>query len=157
MLNQTVGARTLHVCLGVIVLMLVLAGCATQKNGRAGIQINEDGTMVDLRTSVMWQTVRSEKKFTFAAEAESYAAGIELAGFTDWRLPTSQEIWDLFFANDYTMKGQLSEQIELEGSYWTKDGDKILAGYLEDGADPGINRYFYDSNKGFVRAVRSLK
>ena len=157
MLKRTVCTQTLHTCLGLIVLMLVLAGCATQNNGRAGIQMNEDGTMVDIRTSMMWQTVRSEKKLASAAEAESYVAGLKLAGFTDWRLPTSQEIWDLFFANDYTMKGQLAKQIKLEGSYWTKDGDKILAGYLEDGSDPGINRYFYNTDKAFVRAVRPLK
>jgi len=140
-----------------MVFMLLVTGCATQSNGRAGIQINDDGTMVDIRTSMIWQSVRSEEKFASAAEAESYVAGLELAGFTNWRLPTSQEIWDLFFANDYTMKGQLAEQINLEGSYWTKDGDKVLAGYLEDGDDPGINRFFYNSDKGFVRAVRSLK
>ncbi len=157
MLNKTVRGLSMNVCFALIVLTMLVSGCATKNNGRAGIQLNEDGTMVDIRTSMMWQTVRSEKKFTSAAEAESYVAGLELAGFTDWRLPTSQEIWDLFFANDYTMKGQLTDQIELEGSYWTKDGDKVQAGYLEDGDDPGINRYFYDSDKGFVRAVRSLK
>jgi len=157
MLKPTVCVQKINMCLALMVFMLLVTGCATQSNGRAGIQINDDGTMVDIRTSMMWQSVRSEEKFASAAEAESYVAGLELAGFTNWRLPTSQEIWDLFFANDYTMKGQLAEQINLEGSYWTKDGDKVLAGYLEDGDDPGINRFFYNSDKGFVRAVRSLK
>jgi hypothetical protein len=140
-----------------LAFLFVMSGCATQGNGRAGIRINEDGTMVDTRTSMMWQKVRSEHKFSSPAEAEAYAAGLDLAGYTDWRLPTSQELWDLFYANDYTMKGELADQIELEGSYWTKDGDRVLAGYLEDGDDPGINRYFFDSKKGYVRAVRSLK
>ena len=157
MLQQRVYAQTLNACLTVFVFMLLLAGCATQNNGQAGIKINGDGTMVDLRTSVMWQTGRSDKKITSPEAAQAYADNLELAGFTDWRLPTSQEIWDLFFANDYTMKGQLSEQVNLEGSYWTRDDDKILAGYLDDGDDPGINRYFYDTDKGYVRAVRSLK
>ncbi len=54
------------------------------------------------------------------------------------------------------MAGKLAKELEMDGSYWTKDEERIQAGYLEDNDDPGINRYSLDSEKGFVRAVRSL-
>ncbi len=157
--NSLKSTLSIHrLCLFAILSLsiLLMSGCAS-KNLGTGVELNNDGTMLDTRTGAMWQQVRSDKQFTSSAEAEAYAAGLELAGFSDWRLPTSQEIWDLYFANDYAMDGELVKLVKLEGSYWAKDGDRILAGYLEDGDDPGINRYFYDSDKGYVRAVRSTR
>ena len=144
------------VYLFVILSLYFVGGCA----GHGGVDrvvLNSDGTMVDGTRNLMWQQGRSDTQFTSPAEAEAYVQGLDLAGFTDWRLPSSQELWELYFANDYPMAGRLAKEIEMDGSYWTEDGGKIRAGYLEDGDDPGINRYFLDSPKGFVRAVRSLK
>jgi len=140
----------------ILALIVLLVGCAGQ-NKVDRVQLRDDGTMLDTKTGLMWQVVRSEQAFTSAAEAQSYASQLQLAGNDDWRLPTSQELWDLYFANDYAMSGRLAKEVKMDRSYWTRDGDKILAGYLEDGDDPGINRVFFDTDKGFVRAVRSVK
>jgi len=140
----------------VLVVCILLVGCAAQ-NKVPRVQLNNDGTMLDAKTGLMWQIVRSKQVVTSGPDAQAYAAQLQLAGYDDWRLPTSRELWELYFANDYSMCGELAKKVKLDRSYWTKDGDKILAGYLEDSDDPGINRVFLDSNKGFVRAVRSTR
>jgi hypothetical protein len=145
----------LFTCL-VFAIILLSAGCAGQADPDR-VRLNQDGTMVDTVRNLMWQQDHSDKKFTSGADAQAYADNLTLAGFDDWRLPTSQELWELYFANDFTMAGKLAKEVKMDGSYWTRDGDTIQAGYLEVTDDPGINRYFRDSNKGFVRAVRSLK
>ena len=156
MLTRSERSKNIFVTLVVLAGFLLLAGCAGQQKVDR-VQLANDGTMLDSKTGLMWQVVRSEQSFTSGAEAQSYASQLKLAGHDDWRLPSSQELWDLYFANDYSMSGQLAKEVNLDQSYWTKDGDRILAGYLEDGDDPGINRIFFDTDKGFVRAVRSTR
>ena len=140
----------------VVFLVFLLSGCAGQNNA-SRVMLNNDGTMTDTLRNLMWQQGRSEKQFADPAGAEAYVQNLQLAGFSDWRLPTSQELWELYFANDYPMAGRLAGEIKMDGSYWTRDGDKLRAGSLEDADDPGINRYYLDRKKGFVRAVRSLQ
>jgi hypothetical protein len=144
-----------YVVVFLVLILIALSGCAGQVNPDR-VVLNSDGTMIDTGRNLMWQQGRSQEQFTDGAAAQAYADNLDLADFDDWRLPTSQELWDLYFANDYPMAGKLASEVELDGSYWTRDGDEIRAGYLEDGDDPGINRYFRDSDKGFVRAVRTL-
>ena len=138
-----------------LLLLFALTACSDLQTEKI-VQLANNGIMVDSRVGLMWQSNRSPKQFTDSAEAEQYAQSLSLAGFTDWRLPTSQELWDLYFTNDYSMAGQLAKQITMKGSYWTKDGNQIIAGYLDEGDDPGINRYYINSKKGYVRAVRTM-
>jgi hypothetical protein len=142
--------------LSISLMVLCITGCIGLKTDGT-VLIDNNGTMTDTRVGLMWQAERSAKKINSGAEAQDYVTELSLAGFTDWRLPTSQELWDLYFTNDYSMSGLLAKKIKMKGSYWTQDNDKIMAGFLEDGNDPGINRYFFNSRNGFVRAVRSLK
>ncbi len=54
---------------------------------------NGDGTITDLNTGLMWQQDPGEK-MTFA-EAVDGADDFNLAGYTDWRLPTIKELYSL--------------------------------------------------------------
>jgi len=139
----------------VLLLLFSLAGCAEQQTERI-VQLDNNGTMVDTRVGLMWQRNRFSQQFVDPLKAENYAQSLSLAGFTDWRLPTSQELWDLYFTNDYSMAGKLAKYVTMKGSYWTKDESRIIAGYLDEGDDPGINRYYINSKKGYVRAVRTM-
>lgn len=56
-------------------------------------QDNGDGTITDLNTGLMWQQDPGEKK-TYD-EAVSNANSFNLAGYTDWRLPTIKELYSL--------------------------------------------------------------
>ncbi len=55
-------------------------------------QDNDDGTITDLNTGLMWQ--KTPDKVTYE-EAVADAEDFVLAGFDDWRLPTIKELYSL--------------------------------------------------------------
>ena len=60
---------------------------------------NSDGTVTDLNTGLMWQrTPDLANKMTFN-EAVAGAGSFDLAGYTDWRLPTIKELYSLIDFN----------------------------------------------------------
>lgn len=56
-------------------------------------QDNGDGTVTDLNTGLMWQQDPSEKMT--CAEAVNKVSSFNLAGYSDWRLPTITELYSL--------------------------------------------------------------
>lgn len=63
-------------------------------------QDNDDGTVTDLNTGLMWQKSVSEKVVFDDAVANAYT--FNLAGYTDWRLPTIKELFSLIDFNGKT-------------------------------------------------------
>ncbi len=59
----------------------------------AAFQDNDDGTVTDLTTGLMWQQDPGEK-MTYD-QAESRISTFNLAGYSDWRLPTIKELYSL--------------------------------------------------------------
>jgi hypothetical protein len=55
---------------------------------------NADGTVTDLVTGLMWQQTPADDKATFA-DAVADADGYELAGHSDWRIPSLKELYSL--------------------------------------------------------------
>lgn len=55
---------------------------------------NGDGTITDLTTGLMWQQADDGIKRTWN-EAKKYAEALNLAGYSDWRLPTIHELFGL--------------------------------------------------------------
>ncbi len=51
---------------------------------------NGDGTVTDEATGLMWQ--KDTNKRMGPKDAENYIAGMDLAGYTDWRLPNIKEL-----------------------------------------------------------------
>ncbi|MCP4375557.1 MAG: DUF1566 domain-containing protein, partial [bacterium] len=65
-----------------------------QYNGRqAAYQNNGDGTITDLNTGLMWQKTPGAKMTYDRALAN--ASSFNLAGYSDWRLPTIKELYSL--------------------------------------------------------------
>jgi hypothetical protein len=56
-------------------------------------QVNGDGTVTDLNTGLMW-VQDPEEKMTYE-EAINGAAEFNLAGYTDWRVPSIKELYSL--------------------------------------------------------------
>ncbi len=54
---------------------------------------NGDGTITDLNTGLIWQKTMHEK-MSFS-EAINYAKTLNLAGYSDWRIPTIKELYSL--------------------------------------------------------------
>lgn len=65
-------------------------------------QNNQDGTITDLNTGLMWRkTPDLENKSTFE-QAIANASTQNLAGYTDWRLPTIKELYSLILFSGET-------------------------------------------------------
>ena len=59
--------------------------------GRNDFRDNGDGTITDRATGLMWQKADSGKGMNWE-QALAYAAGVKLAGHSDWRLPNAKEL-----------------------------------------------------------------
>lgn len=62
-------------------------------------QDNDDGTVNDLNTGLMWQQVPSSDDYTWQ-EAVDYCDNLELSGYDDWRIPSLKE---LFSISDFSL------------------------------------------------------
>ena len=68
---------------------------------------NDDGTVTDLVTGLMWQKDPGEKK-SFD-EAVAGANGFSLAGYEDWRLPTIKELYSLIHFSGEDPSGETGD------------------------------------------------
>ncbi len=66
---------------------------AHYNNNSASYTDNNDGTITDNITGLMWQKDMGEK-ITFA-NAQKFAQNFALAGYSDWRIPTIKELYSL--------------------------------------------------------------
>ncbi|GDY24280.1 DUF1566 domain-containing protein [Agarivorans sp. Toyoura001] len=55
---------------------------------------NNDGTVSDSVTGLMWQQVPSDESFSYQ-EAVDYCNELELGGFSDWRIPNTKELFSI--------------------------------------------------------------
>ncbi|WOO39337.1 DUF1566 domain-containing protein [Rubellicoccus peritrichatus] len=76
----------------------ILAVRGNTKYGVNQFVDNNDGTVTDLATGLMWQKADSGAGMDWE-DALSYAESLELAGYRDWRLPNAKELQSLI---DYT-------------------------------------------------------
>ncbi|MDP9002679.1 MAG: DUF1566 domain-containing protein [Myxococcota bacterium] len=53
--------------------------------------VHGDGTVTDAVTGLMWQQTAPSLSYTWA-DAKAYCMGLTLAGYADWRLPTTIEL-----------------------------------------------------------------
>jgi hypothetical protein len=106
--------------IGVLVLgMTVTAGIAMGGDGR--FIAYDNGTVLDTRTNLMW-AARDNGSDIKWADAKSYCENYRGGGYTDWRMPTQDELAGLYdAAKTYTtakgFKVHLTELIQLS-SFW---------------------------------------
>lgn len=55
---------------------------------------NGDGTVTDNTTGLMWQQIPYDELVSFTGGAE-YCKNLELAGYDDWRIPSTKELFSL--------------------------------------------------------------
>ena len=116
---------------------------------------NGNGTVTDTSTGLMWQQAYSPGTGTWE-QALAYCEGLNLGGYTDWRLPTVNELRSLL---DYSRYESMINATYFPGTvssfYWssTTDAeftDRACGVGFYDGYDSGYNKY----NSTYVRAVR---
>jgi len=78
---------------------------------------NEDFTVTDTSTGLMWQQVTDPNRHTWL-EALAYCEGASLSGYDDWRLPTVKELVSLVDRSNY---GHLDTEFfpDPESVYWS--------------------------------------
>ena len=62
---------------------------------------NDDGTVTDLNTELMWSKAVDKNKVSLI-EAEKISTGMTLAGYSDWRVPNIKELYSLIDFRGYT-------------------------------------------------------
>lgn len=99
-----------------------------------------------------WQIERSNKLKT-TEEVSAYLTTLNQGKYNDWRLPTKQELFQLF--SDFDLKKNGNLKIRLEGNYWlTDDMGQSHVGAWEIGDQCGPSRTFYKGKAGYLRAIR---
>ena len=96
---------------------------------------NEDGTITDLNTGLMWQQTSEFDRISFD-EAFEYVDDLELGGYTDWRLPTIDELYSLSnFDGELLLEGDSTPYIDTDYFYYINDPkskDAIFAKTLKE-------------------------
>lgn len=134
--------------------LLVTGGCAGSKPAGNGYLTDlGNGICQERGNGRMWQLGRGGPVDSWQ-EARDYAAGLELGGFTDWRLPTRKELYTLHAIFDLQKNGDC--RLDRKGDYFSGvNSNEASAGAWQTYSLCGGNEYEYvKGDRGFVRAVR---
>jgi len=142
-------------------VLLILAGCSGVGHDLSSTTADRRDHLVDLGNGIcqqtnnglMWQIDKSPQYSTWQ-EASRYAENLDLGGFTDWRLPTKDELYMLHYISE--LRGDTDCMMKLSGSYWSEPpGQQAISGRWESYPLCGGNEFKYViTDQGFVRAVR---
>jgi len=138
-------------------LFATLSACAGHQASEIRLRQLDNGIVEDVKTGLQWQFDKSHELFSTQEEAAAYAAGLDLGGNKDWRLPSLEERWGLLQV--FVYKDNNGVEFPLFGSkYWTMETKK--------GAQPiklditclcqGTKDIDYKT-EGYVRAVRGTE
>lgn len=128
---------------------------------------NRDGTVTDNCTNLMWQKntadINEDSNIDYEndplvwQEALQYCNNIELAGYTDWRLPNIQELLSLIdYRNSYPAIHSLFRSED--SRYWSSTTHNLFssaAWFVSFGLGNGDS--MFKINKNYVRAVRTIQ
>jgi hypothetical protein len=119
-----------------------------------GYTDNANGTVTDTSTGLTWQKASSSGKGW--EQALAYCEGLNLGGYTDWRLPTVKELQGLADYSQYNPAINTTYFPDTAASwYWSSTTNVSDTNYawLVD-FDNGYVSYNYKDYAGYVRAVR---
>ena len=103
---------------------------------------NGDGTVTDNVTDLMWQQIPANAGLSWQ-EAVNYCKSLELAGYSDWRMPTLKELfsisdfsqgWPYLDTAYFSMAGP---SVRKDEQYWADD--YYVGTTVEGGVGSGMN------------------
>lgn len=119
---------------------------------------NNDGTITDTRTGLMWSQVTNTSKEVNHKKAGEVCKALDLAGHNDWRLPTVEELSAIV---DYSKHAPAIDSEAFPDTqsdwYWTSTLCAWSSGFAwVVSFDYGSVSHFHRGGGScFVRAVRS--
>ncbi|MBW1799820.1 MAG: DUF1566 domain-containing protein, partial [Deltaproteobacteria bacterium] len=120
---------------------------------------NKDGTVTDEATGLMWQKGGSPSPMTWM-ESKAYVTELnsrKFAGYSDWRLPTSEELASLMENSWKNADLFIDPVFEVKQRYcWSMDIRDLNKAWKAN-FHLGFIMDFTMNSKNFVRVVRSLK
>lgn len=142
------------------VALLLLQGCASTGGvgGTPGqdarLKVVSEGVCMDVATGLMWQVGHSGEVSSWG-EAIGLARAVKLGGHSDWRLPSSDELYTLHDLIEAKLTGDCKIQ-DNDLSFWTGESERWgKVGYWHTYPLCGGVDYEYKRQKsGVVRAVR---
>ena len=145
-------SRWLVAGFGTVLVLLLLATGQQRALAAERLQKISPSVFLDGKTGRMWQLERS-RRIREAGDAQDFLAELNGGEYDDWRLPTRQELFDLFQAFDLKEFGEV--KIQIEGRYWLRtDTGEFSVGSWEIGDGCGPERRYYEGRAGYVRAIR---
>ncbi|ETR69320.1 MAG: hypothetical protein OMM_09709, partial [Candidatus Magnetoglobus multicellularis str. Araruama] len=116
--------------------------------------INNDGTITDVNSGLMWQQDSSTDKMTWEKALE-YSENLSMSGYDDWRLPTIKELRSIAVYSDF--KPIVDEKYfhgDFSFIYWSSTTDFIKKEAWGDYFGEGSGVTTLKSNSFYARTVR---
>lgn len=117
---------------------------------------NGDGTITDNETGLIWQQETLDRKFTWQ-QAVDYCKALDLAGDTDWRLPTIKELKSI--VNTEKRDPTTDPVFQCFSSYYwsftSNNYDPSLVWIVHFYYGNNNDHYAHKSYSYYVRAVRT--
>ncbi len=146
--------KTNILTIGLALSLTLASGLFSQATAREP-QLKDIGNGIcqDVKSGLMWQVTRS-KKFSESQDVEQYLQQLNKGTYSDWRLPTMNELKALRFIFDRKNNGNCTLP-RMNSWYWAdKAPFNSRPGKLEPNEECGGGYEFVSKEKGAVRAVR---
>jgi hypothetical protein len=110
---------------------------------------NENGTITDTLTGLIWQKEATEETMTWE-KAQEYCENLSLNGYTDWRLPAVKELLSLVDYSRYNPAINTTYFPNTVSSFYWSTTFALHTDHVW-GVDPSYNKNY----RYYVRAVRN--
>jgi Protein of unknown function (DUF1566)/Short C-terminal domain len=108
-----------------LLCLLLLSGCAQLGGESERFLVNNDGTVLDEDSGLMWAVADNGQGLTWP-EAKEYCSSFTGGGYHDWRLPKQTELDALFKAGIRKGKGSITIR---ENWVWAAETDDSKGAY----------------------------
>jgi len=127
-MKKTLGTMVAIIVVAILVgnFIMVMHASAEEKARDGHFIAYDNGTVLDTKTNLMWAAKDNGRDINWA-NAKSYCENYHGGGYTDWRMPSLQELTGLYdgaktYAANCGFDVHLTELIRLTCSFvWTSD------------------------------------